>query len=329
MSTAHGDRRRRRLDARASAPRAAPRDAPHPPLRGEGGRALQPGQDPRLPPPLHRRGGRRGRGDAGARRRTTRSSRPTASTATRSPAACRPASLMAEMFGKANGCSRGRGGSMHFFDAARRFYGGYAIVGGGLPIAVGLALADKLAGPRRASPPASSATAPSPRASSTSRSTSPRSGGCRCSSSARTTSTRWARPSSARQAQLDMSAQGAGLRRAGGARGRDGRPRRRATPRGAARSGPRAARARACSSSAPTASAPTRWPTPTSTARRTRSSSWKERDPIALFAARAARERPARRTPTSPSSRPTVAAEIDAAVADRRGGRRGSRSRTC
>jgi pyruvate dehydrogenase E1 component alpha subunit len=53
-------------------------------------------------------------------------------------------SLMAEMYGKANGCSRGRGGSMHLFDISRRFYGGYAIVGGGLPIAVGLALADKM-----------------------------------------------------------------------------------------------------------------------------------------------------------------------------------------
>jgi pyruvate dehydrogenase E1 component alpha subunit len=52
--------------------------------------------------------------------------------------------LMAEMYGKANGVSRGRGGSMHFFDASRRFYGGHAIVGGGLPIAVGLALADAL-----------------------------------------------------------------------------------------------------------------------------------------------------------------------------------------
>ena len=60
-----------------------------------------------------------------------------------------PGSLMAEMFGKANGCSRGRGGSMHFFDVSRRFYGGYAIVGGGLPIAVGLALADKLQGRKR------------------------------------------------------------------------------------------------------------------------------------------------------------------------------------
>jgi pyruvate dehydrogenase E1 component subunit alpha len=53
---------------------------------------------------------------------------------------------MAEMYGKATGCSRGHGGSMHFFDVSRRFYGGYAIVGGGLPIAVGLALADKLQG---------------------------------------------------------------------------------------------------------------------------------------------------------------------------------------
>lgn len=58
-------------------------------------------------------------------------------------------SLMAELYGKATGCARGRGGSMHFFDASRRFYGGLAIVGGGLPIAVGLALADKLQGRAR------------------------------------------------------------------------------------------------------------------------------------------------------------------------------------
>ena len=57
--------------------------------------------------------------------------------------------LMAELYGKANGCSHGRGGSMHFFDVTKRFYGGYAIVGGGLPIAVGLALADKMAGRQR------------------------------------------------------------------------------------------------------------------------------------------------------------------------------------
>jgi pyruvate dehydrogenase E1 component alpha subunit len=57
--------------------------------------------------------------------------------------------LMAELYGKATGCSRGRGGSMHFFDEKRRFYGGYAIVGGGLPIALGLALGDKMRGESR------------------------------------------------------------------------------------------------------------------------------------------------------------------------------------
>jgi pyruvate dehydrogenase E1 component alpha subunit len=50
--------------------------------------------------------------------------------------------VMAEMYGKVEGTSRGRGGSMHLFDAGRRFYGGNAIVGGGLPIAAGLGLAD-------------------------------------------------------------------------------------------------------------------------------------------------------------------------------------------
>lgn len=54
--------------------------------------------------------------------------------------------VMAEMYGKAAGCSRGRGGSMHLFDAATRFYGGNAIVGGGLPLAVGLGLADRMQG---------------------------------------------------------------------------------------------------------------------------------------------------------------------------------------
>ena len=53
-------------------------------------------------------------------------------------------SIMAEMYGKLEGCSRGRGGSMHLFDAATRFYGGSAIVAGSLPLAVGMALADKM-----------------------------------------------------------------------------------------------------------------------------------------------------------------------------------------
>lgn len=54
--------------------------------------------------------------------------------------------IMAEMFGRSSGCSGGRGGSMHLFDAATRLYGGNAIVGGHLPLAVGLALADRLSG---------------------------------------------------------------------------------------------------------------------------------------------------------------------------------------
>ena len=52
--------------------------------------------------------------------------------------------VMAEMYGKQEGSSRGRGGSMHVFDAATHFYGGNAIVGGGLPLAGGLALAYKM-----------------------------------------------------------------------------------------------------------------------------------------------------------------------------------------
>ena len=55
--------------------------------------------------------------------------------------------LMAEMYGKLEGCCRGRGGSMHVFDRAARFYGGNAIVGGGLPLAVGIAMADKQLNP--------------------------------------------------------------------------------------------------------------------------------------------------------------------------------------
>lgn len=58
-------------------------------------------------------------------------------------------SLMAEMLGKVTGCSRGRGGSMHLFDTGGRFYGGHAIVGGGLPVGVGMALADHMRDERR------------------------------------------------------------------------------------------------------------------------------------------------------------------------------------
>lgn len=51
--------------------------------------------------------------------------------------------IMAEMYGKAEGCCRGRGGSMHLFDKSKKFFGGNAIVAGHLPMSVGLALADK------------------------------------------------------------------------------------------------------------------------------------------------------------------------------------------
>jgi len=56
---------------------------------------------------------------------------------------------LAEMYGKANGCAGGRGGSMHLFDAKTNLYGGNAIVGGGLPLAVGLGLGDKMRGENR------------------------------------------------------------------------------------------------------------------------------------------------------------------------------------
>ena len=60
-----------------------------------------------------------------------------------------PKVIMAELYGKATGSSGGRGGSMHLYDASRNFMGGYAVVGGQIPIATGLALACKLKGEDR------------------------------------------------------------------------------------------------------------------------------------------------------------------------------------
>jgi len=60
-----------------------------------------------------------------------------------------PGRILAEMYGEVEGVSMGRGGSMHLFDAEKRLYGGNAIVGGGLPVAVGLGLADRLQGKDR------------------------------------------------------------------------------------------------------------------------------------------------------------------------------------
>jgi pyruvate dehydrogenase E1 component alpha subunit len=57
-----------------------------------------------------------------------------------------PENVMAELFGRVDGCSHGRGGSMHMFDLSRRFMGGYGIVGGNLPIAAGIGLASDYQG---------------------------------------------------------------------------------------------------------------------------------------------------------------------------------------
>jgi pyruvate dehydrogenase E1 component alpha subunit len=57
-----------------------------------------------------------------------------------------PGECMAELFGKADGCSRGKGGSMHFFDAEKRMFGGHGIVGAQIPLGVGIAFAHKYRG---------------------------------------------------------------------------------------------------------------------------------------------------------------------------------------
>ncbi|HET9134732.1 MAG TPA: pyruvate dehydrogenase (acetyl-transferring) E1 component subunit alpha [Gemmatimonadales bacterium] len=57
-----------------------------------------------------------------------------------------PRSIMAELFGKATGCSRGKGGSMHLFDASKNFLGGHGIVGGQIPLGAGFAWAAKYRG---------------------------------------------------------------------------------------------------------------------------------------------------------------------------------------
>lgn len=57
-----------------------------------------------------------------------------------------PKEVMAELFAKATGCSKGKGGSMHMFDAKHRFFGGYGIVGGQIPLGAGIAFAEKYKG---------------------------------------------------------------------------------------------------------------------------------------------------------------------------------------
>jgi pyruvate dehydrogenase E1 component alpha subunit len=62
-----------------------------------------------------------------------------------------PRAAMAELFGKVTGCSKGLGGSMHFFDVEHNMLGGYGIVGGHIPIAAGTAFASKYRGEDRVS----------------------------------------------------------------------------------------------------------------------------------------------------------------------------------
>ncbi len=89
-----------------------------------------------------------------------------------------PKRVMAELYGKATGLSKGKGGSMHMADVRRHLWGGYAIVGGHIPLAAGLALANRYGTCRRSSPVSSGRVRPTPERS-TPASTWPRYGNCR------------------------------------------------------------------------------------------------------------------------------------------------------
>ena len=88
------------------------------------------------------------------------------------------AAVMAELFGKATGCSHGKGGSMHLFDASLGFLGGHGIVGGHIPLATGIGVRHQVPARRTRSRCASSARPRSTTARSTRRSTWRRSGSC-------------------------------------------------------------------------------------------------------------------------------------------------------
>ncbi|MBU3676220.1 MAG: pyruvate dehydrogenase (acetyl-transferring) E1 component subunit alpha, partial [Chitinophagaceae bacterium] len=57
-----------------------------------------------------------------------------------------PRACMAELYGKATGCTKGKGGSMHFFSKEHRFFGGHGIVGGQIGLGAGIALAEQYKG---------------------------------------------------------------------------------------------------------------------------------------------------------------------------------------
>ena len=191
-----------------------------------------------------------------------------------------PAAVMAELFGKETGVAHGRGGSMHLLDVERHFLGGWGIVGGQLPLAVGAALALDYTGRagRRALPVRRRRHQHRrlPRGAQPGRRLGPAGRLPGHQQPVRHGHLGRAGVGRARAVQAgvrlpDARRAGRRQRRAGGARGR--RP--------AAARGARASAGRRCSRRSPTATAATPWPTPArSTAPPRRSTAWRERDPI-------------------------------------------------
>ena len=181
-------------------------------------------------------------------------------------------SVMAEMYGKTTGCSHGRGGSMHLFDVSRRFYGGNAIVGGGLPLAIGVALADRMRGEERVT-----ACFFGDGAVAEGEFHEMHEPGRACGAAGavllREQPLRHGHGAGARAGADRPGAAGRQLRDAGLAGGRDGRASPSSMPRGAPRRRSGRAAARTSSSCAPTGSAPTPCTTRSSTGTRPRWSS--------------------------------------------------------
>ena len=298
--------------------RAAARDAADPPLRGEVRRAVQRREDPRLPAPLHRRGGGRGRRrrrplDGRRRRRHLPRARP------RAGARRADGAIMAEMFGKVDGLqpaaaaarctSSTRATPLLRRQRDRRRRPAASRSAWRWPTSCAGA---------GASPPASSATAPSPRASST-RALNlaalwqlPVLFCCENNLYAMGTALELAR------AQTDLAAEGRGATAwpPGPVDGMDVARRARRPPERARRATCGPAAGRASSSCGPTASAPTRCTTPSATGTRTRSTRGSERDPIDAARGTARRRRRPLTTPTwHAHARPTSTPRSTAAVA--------------
>ncbi len=183
--------RRSRPRRRRRVPRLAPPDAAHPPLRGEGGRGVQPGQDRRILPPLYRTGSGRGGQPRRAGRRTTTSPAPTASTATRSPEGYRPRPSWPSCSARRPAAPVARAARCTCSMPTWAFSAATASWAGTSPWRPGWRSRPSTGAPIRWRS-ATSARRRSTTAPSTRPSTWPRSGSCRRSTSARTTATAWA-----------------------------------------------------------------------------------------------------------------------------------------